>query len=130
MQLWSKNQTVNEGDNVFSIIPKNENGFIGKIKAQAKNSGKIRISERVNIKLDNYPDIEFGIINGKIQAISLTPDKDGNILIDVALPDGLKTSYNKKIEFRQEMTGTADIVTQDLRLIERLLYQFRGIFKR
>jgi hypothetical protein len=28
------------------------------------------------------------------------------------------------------MTGNADIITEDLRLIERLLYQFRGVFKR
>jgi hypothetical protein len=28
------------------------------------------------------------------------------------------------------MSGTADIVTEDLRLIERLLYQFRDIFRR
>ena len=62
--------------------------------------------------------------------ISATPDKEGNLLIDVALPNGLDTSYEKKIIFQQEMTGTADIVTEDLRLIERLLYQFRDMFKR
>lgn len=28
------------------------------------------------------------------------------------------------------MSGTADIVTEDLRLIERLLYQFRDVFSR
>ena len=78
----------------------------------------------------NFPDREFGIISGKIENISLTPDKDGNLLIDVSLPNGLDTSYEKKIEFQQEMTGTADIITEDLRLIERLLYQFRDIFKR
>jgi hypothetical protein len=52
------------------------------------------------------------------------------LLIDVSLPNGLQTSYKKQIVFQQEMTGTADIVTEDLRLIERLLYQFRAIFKR
>ena len=56
--------------------------------------------------------------------------KDGNVLIDVSLPNGLTTSYNKQIVFQQEMSGTADIVTKDLRLLERLLYQFRDVFKR
>jgi len=51
-------------------------------------------------------------------------------LIDVSLPNGLKTSYKKQIVFQQEMTGSADIVTEDLRLLERLLYQFRDVFKR
>jgi multidrug resistance efflux pump len=130
LQLWAENQTVNAGDNVFAIIPKNESGYIGKVKAPAQNSGKIKIGQTVNIRLANYPDREFGIIKGTIKAISLTPDKDGNLLINVSLSNGLETSYKKQILFQQEMSGTADIVTEDLRLIERLLYQFRDIFKR
>jgi len=130
LQLWAVNQTVNSGDNVFAVIPTNESGYIGKVKAPAQNSGKIKIGQTVNIRLANYPDREFGIIKGTIKAISLTPDKEGNLLIDVSLPNGLQTSYKKQIVFQQEMTGTADIVTEDLRLIERLLYQFRAIFKR
>ena len=130
LQLWAPNQTVNAGDNVFAVIPTNEKGYIGKVKAPAQNSGKIKINQLVNIRLANYPDREFGIIKGSIKAISLTPDKDGNVLIDVSLPKGLKTSYQKPIVFQQEMSGTADIVTDDLRLIERLLYQFRDVFNR
>ena len=130
LQLWAANQTVNAGDNVFAIIPKNENGYIGKLKAPAQNSGKIKMGQTVNIRLANYPDREFGMIKGKINAISLTPDVAGNLLINVSLPQGLATSYKKQISFQQEMSGTADIVTEDLRLIERLLYQFRDIFRR
>lgn len=130
LQLWAENQTVNAGDNVFAIIPTNQSGYIGKVKAPAQNSGKIKVGQTVNIRLANYPDREFGIIKGVIQAISLTPDKEGNLLINVSLPNSLETSYKKQIVFQQEMSGTADIVTEDLRLIERLLYQFRDIFKR
>lgn len=130
LQLWAVNQTVNTGDNVFAVIPTNESGYIGKVKAPSQNSGKIKIGQIVNIRLANYPDREFGIIKGTIKAISLTPDKEGNLLIDVLLPNGLETSYKKQIVFQQEMSGTADVVTEDLRLIERLLYQFRDIFKR
>lgn len=130
LQIWTENQTITSGDNVFTIIPKNQNNYVGKVKAKALNSGKIKESQEVNIRLSNYPDREFGIIKGKIKSISLTPDKDGNLLIDVSLPNKLETSYHKKIAFQQEMTGTADIITEDLRLIERLLYQFRDVFKR
>ena len=128
-QVWTENQTVNVGDNVFSIIPNNESGYVGKVKAPALNSGKIKIGQDVNIRLSNFPDNEFGIIKGKIKNISLTPDKDGNLIIDVTLPDGIKTSYKKQIIFQQEMSGRADIETEDLRLLERLLYQFRDLFQ-
>lgn len=129
LQVWNENQTIDIGDNVFSIIPDAKNSFIGKVKAPALNSGKIKIGQRVNIRLANYPDREFGVLKGEIKNISLVPDKDGNLLIDVALPNGLKTSYNKQITFQQEMKGSAEIVTQDLRLIERILYQFKNIFE-
>ncbi|WP_294964491.1 HlyD family efflux transporter periplasmic adaptor subunit [uncultured Flavobacterium sp.] len=128
LQIWNESQTINAGDNVFSIIPDEENGFVGKVIAPAFNSGKIKVRQHVNIHLANYPDREFGILKGEIKNISLVPDKDGNLLIDVALPKGLKTSYNKQIAFQQEMKGSAEIVTEDLRLIERILYQFKSIF--
>lgn len=129
LQVWNENQTINVGDNVFSIIPDAKNGFVGKVKAPALNSGKIKVGQRVNIRLANYPDREFGVLKGEIKNISLVPDKDGNLLVDVSLPNGLKTSYDKKIVFQQEMKGSAEIVTEDLRLLERILYQFKSIFE-
>ena len=128
LQIWSVNQNISAGENMFAIIPTHQNGFIGKLKAAALNSGKIRENQRVNIRLANYPDKEFGIVKGKVQRISLTPDKDGNLLMDISLPNGLKTSYQKKIQFQQEMRGRADIITEDLRLIERIFYQFKSMY--
>jgi multidrug efflux pump subunit AcrA (membrane-fusion protein) len=130
MQIWSVNQVINSGDNMFAIIPSNENGYIGKVKAVAQNSGKIKIGQDVNIRLANYPDRQFGVLKGKVKSISLTPDKERNLLIDISLPKGLTTSYKKEIQFQQEMSGNADIITEDLRLIERLLYQFKSVISR
>lgn len=130
MQIWTENQTINAGENTFVIIPQAQSDLIGKIKAPLLNSGKIKTGQEVNIRLTNYPDREFGILKGTIKSISLTPDKDNNLLIDVSLINGLETSYRKEIVFQQEMSGTADIITEDLRLIERLLYQFRDLFNR
>lgn len=129
LQIWSVNQNITAGENMFAIIPTHQNGFVGKLKAAALNSGKIKENQRVNIRLANYPDREFGIVRGKVKRISLTPDKDGNLLMDISLPNGLLTSYKKKIKFQQEMRGSADIITEDLRLLERIFYQFRSMYK-
>jgi len=129
LQIWTENQNITAGDNVFSIIPTTEKGYVGKVKAPALNSGKIKVGQQVNIRLFNFPDREFGVLTGKINNISLVPDKDGNLLIDVTFPKGLQTSYKKQIPFQQEMKGSAEIITEDLRLIERILYQFRSVFK-
>jgi len=130
LSFWNENQTVNQGDLVFTIIPKGNNSFIGKTKAPAQNSGKIKIGQALNIRLANYPYTEFGMLEGTIKSISLVPDNEGFYLIDVKLPKELITTYNKKIEFKQEMRGTAEIITEDLRLIERFFYQLKNVFNK
>jgi len=130
LNYWNINQTVNSGDLVFTIIPSGNSSFIAKLKTPAQNSGKIKVGQRVNIKLENYPDTEFGVLNGTIKTISLIPDMVGLYLLDAELPKKLITSYNKEIEFKQEMRGSAEIITEDLRLIERFFYQFKEVFKR
>ncbi len=37
-QLWTKNQTVNQGDLLFTIIPEQNSSYIAKLKTPAQNS--------------------------------------------------------------------------------------------
>lgn len=126
-QFFAENQFVKMGDAIVSIFPKNQNKLVGRMSVPAANSGKITPGEKVLIKLDNYRFQEYGIVEGKVQNISLSPDKDGNYYVDITLPKGLKTSYNKNLKFDKELRGSAEIVTQDLRLIERFFYQIRKL---
>ena len=126
-QFWGENQFVKAGDAILSILPKDKEALVGRMSVPATNSGKITQGEKVLIKLDNYRYQEFGIIEGRVQNISLTPDDKGNYYVDVILPKGLRTSYNKNLPFDKELRGNAEIVTQDLRLIERFFYQIRKL---
>ncbi|KAA1248107.1 HlyD family secretion protein [Aquimarina sp. RZ0] len=123
-----ENENVTAGDIVFIVIPIEEaSSYVAKIKAPTQNSGKIKIGQKANIKLENFPDDEFGMLQGTVNYISMIPDKDGLYLIDVQLPKVLNTTYNKEIPFQQEMRGRVEIITEDLRLIERFFYQFRSL---
>jgi multidrug efflux pump subunit AcrA (membrane-fusion protein) len=126
-QFFGENQFIKAGDAILSILPKERDKLVGRMSVPATNSGKIVTGEKVLIKLDNYRYQEYGIVEGKVQNISLSPDKDGNYYVDVILPKGLKTSYNKNLTFDKELKGNAEIVTQDLRLIERFFYQMRKL---
>ncbi|WP_144281563.1 HlyD family secretion protein [Chryseobacterium echinoideorum] len=126
-QFFGENQFVKAGDPVISILPDDTEQLVGRMSVPAVNSGKIIAGEKVLIKLDNYRFQEYGIIEGKVQNISLIPDDKGNYYVDVILPKGLKTSYNKTLKFDKELRGNAEIVTQDLRLIERFFYQIRKL---
>jgi multidrug efflux pump subunit AcrA (membrane-fusion protein) len=128
-QFWGENQFLKAGDAVLSILPKNKEAIVGRMFVPSINSGKIAKGQKILIKLDNFQYQEFGIVEGIVENISLTPDKDGNYYVDVLLPKGLKTSYNKTLPFDKELKGNADIVTQDLRLIERFFYQINKLLR-
>ncbi|MDH7914578.1 HlyD family efflux transporter periplasmic adaptor subunit [Winogradskyella sp. SYSU M77433] len=127
-KLWTKNQSVNQGDLLFTIIPAQNSSYIAKLKTPAQNSGKIKEGQTVNIKLENYPDNEFGLLKGTVESISLLTNEDGFYNVVVALPSKLITSYNREIPFKFEMRGSAEIITEDLRLIERFFYQLKNVF--
>lgn len=124
-QFWGENQFIKTNDVVLSILPTNKMAVVGRMQVPAVNSGKIVSGEKVLIKLDNYRFQEYGIVQGKVQNISLAPDEKGNYYVDIIFPKGLQTSYNKTLPFNKELKGNAEIVTQDLRLIERFFYQIK-----
>ncbi|MFC4164804.1 HlyD family secretion protein [Epilithonimonas zeae] len=126
-QFWGENQFIKTNDVVLSILPTEKMAIVGRMQVPSINSGKIVPGEKVFIKLDNYRFQEYGIVEGKVQNISLTPDDKGNYYVNVILPKGLKTSYNKRLPFDKELKGNAEIVTEDLRLIERFFYQIRKL---
>lgn len=128
-QFFGENQFVKTGDPILSILPTNKSILVGRMSIPSTNSGKVHTGQKVLIKLDNYIYQEFGIIEGKVQNVALTPDKDGNYYVDVILPKGLKTSYNKNLPFDKELKGNAEIVTEDLRLIERFFSQLGKLLR-
>jgi HlyD family secretion protein len=125
---WSVNQNVKAGDAIMTIIPDKQEKPFGKITLAMENSGKVKTGQKVNIKLSNFPYTEFGMLTGKVKSISLVPDQ-GKYYVEIELANDLKTNYNKQLPFFQEMTGTAEIITEDMRLIERIIAPMRSIYK-
>lgn len=126
-QFFGENQFVKSGDVIVTVLPKNKEALVGRMQIPSVNSGKVASGEKVLIKLDNYRFQEYGIVEGNVQNISISPDENGNYYVDIILPRGLKTSYNKQLPFDKELRGNAEIVTEDLRLIERFFYQIRKL---
>ena len=127
-QYWNVNQNIKAGDAVITIVPNKKEKIIGKIKLAMQGSGKVKIGQKVNIKFTNYPYMEFGMVRGIVKSISLIP-LDANYTVEVEFPQGLKTNYNKTLVFSQEMQGSAEIITEDIRLIERFLNPLKAVWK-
>ncbi|WP_277135660.1 HlyD family secretion protein [Bacteroides congonensis] len=130
-QYWTNNQNVTAGNVVFNIVPTNQGEIVGKAMLPTERSGKVRKGQKVNIRFSNYPDKEFGIVKGIVENISLIPVLDvqnaKSYMVDIELPNGLRTSYNKDLPFLPEMEGQADIITEDISLLERFLMPIRKV---
>jgi hypothetical protein len=103
-----------------------------KIELPPRGAGKVKEGHFVNVKFDNYPHMEFGMIKVQIAHISLVPinkENQKNYVLEVVFPDSLVTNYGKTLEFSQEMTGSAEIITEDLRLLDRFLNPIRSLIK-
>ncbi|MGO4291282.1 HlyD family secretion protein [Chitinophaga sp. RAB17] len=128
-QFIGKNQFVKTGDILLSVMPDDKDILIGGLRVPATNSGKVKEGQKVLLKLDNYPYQEFGMVEGRVKNIANAPDKDGNYYVNIILPNGLQTSFHKTLPFDKELKGNAEVVTQDLRLIERFFYQLRRLLR-
>lgn len=123
------NQNVVSGDIVMTVVPLEKSELTGNIILPMQGAGKVKIGQPINIKFDNYPYMEFGMVKAQVKNISLVPTET-NYIVEVSFPDGLITNYGKTLAFSQQMSGTAEIVTEDLRLIERFLNPIKSLVKR
>jgi hypothetical protein len=129
-QNYNKGNFVQSGEVLFTIFPSESNGYLALCKTPALNTGKIREGQHVRLDLVNYPDAEYGSLMGQVKSMSAITDKDGNYTVMVELPSQLKTTYNKKIKLSQESLAIANVITEDLRLLDRFIYKFRDLFSR
>jgi len=119
----TENQAVRAGDTLF-IVTLPEQPIVAFAQMPAQNFGKVKIGQQVIIKLQNYPFEEYGSLSGRVRTIE--PSPAGNFYrIGIQLPQGLTTNYHKTLRFVNEMPGTAEIVTEDIRLLERVFYGVR-----
>lgn len=125
---WSKNQQVKSGDVVFTVVPENESKIIGRVSLPLRGAGKVKPGQNVNIRFDNFPYMEYGMVRGKVKSISLVPSND-NYIAEIEVPQDLKTNYNLKLTFSQEMKGDVEIITDDLRLIQRFFNPIKSLMK-
>lgn len=119
-----ENQFVNDRQQLFYIDPSN-GSYFGELYIPQQNFGKVKTGQQVLIKFAGYPFEQFGFVNGRISGIASVPVHDSVYLAKVILPDGLVTTFHQKIIYKSGLEATGDIVTDDMRLLERLFYTMR-----
>ena len=133
-KYWQKNQNVNAGEVLVTVVPDGNTQVVGKILLPQQGAGKVKVGQTVNVKLDNFPYLEYGMVKVCIRNISMVPVQvDENTkayMLEVEFPENLVTTYGRELTFSQEMTGTAEIITEDLRLLDKFINPIRAVIKK
>lgn len=128
-RVWSQNQVVKQGDRVMTILSGEPGPVLGKVLLPLKGAGKVKAGQKVIVRLDKYPHMEYGSLQGRVESISMVSDQE-YYSVEVSFPEGLKTSYNRILIFNQGLTGQAEIITEELSLLVRIINPLRSILKR
>lgn len=133
---WSKGQHVTVGTVLASIVPGGKAEVVGRMQVPTAGFGKVETGQTVNVKLNGFPYMEYGVLKGTIRSISSVPEQlpssGGTVAVynvEVAFPSGMETTYGKELAMIQKMDGTGEIITKDMRLIERFIQPIISLFK-
>ncbi|MGB0932580.1 MAG: hypothetical protein ACPGVB_17480, partial [Chitinophagales bacterium] len=67
-------QSIQMGEEVMMIVPVGgEQQIVGKMQLPIYGVGKVKIGQQVNIKLDSYPNTEFGMLRTAVADIGTVP---------------------------------------------------------
>jgi len=124
-----ENQNLQIGQEIFYVTVENRQEF-GEVVIPQYNMGKVRVGQEVLIRFDSYPFQEFGFVKGRIAFISQIPNKEGGFLAKVSLPDGLVTTHGKRLTFRDGMSATSQVITENSRLMEKIFHGLKAAFSR
>ncbi len=123
-----ENQELKTNQVICYVKPGNSSCYAEMFITQS-NFGKVKTGQEVLMKFQAYPEAEFGSVIGKIDFISHNPS-DSGYLAKVSLPHGLVTTYQKKIQFREGLVAQGEIITENMRLLQRFYYNIYKQIKR
>lgn len=115
-----KNQFIQANQVLGYINPANSK-YYARVNFTQENFGKLDTGQEVQLRINAYPYVQFGYIQGKLNYIS-TVATDSGFLGNVILPNGLTTVYNHRIQFRNGLQVQAVIITKQMRLLQRFYY--------
>ena len=132
-KYWAENQNITIEDRLATIVSEDSTQIIGRITIPSSGLGKVEVGQQVNVKLNGFPYMEYGLLKGRLISISSVPEtinqEEIGYIGEVAFPQGMVSSYKNKFRFIQQMDGTAEIITKDTRLIERFVQPIESLFK-
>ncbi len=135
VRKWDSGQFIGAGESFVTVVPSVERSPVGIVKVPQASFGKVSTGQKVNVRLNGYPYMEYGLLVGQIGYLSSVPEAaadpqtEPQYTAEIVFPDGMVTTYGRELRLIQKMDGTAEIITKDRRLIMRFLDPIAALFK-
>ena len=123
-----ENQYLKSGRSLGFINPSDTRYYV-EINLPQYNFGKIDTGQLVQLRFDAYPYQEFGYVKGTLGYITDFAT-DSGFLAHIQLSNGLVTNQHKTLHYRDGLKAEAQIITKDMRLMERFYYNIVSAVKR
>lgn len=123
-KFWKENQYVTAGEGIMMVTPPMQD-YIVHGTVGMSNTGKIKVGQRVIMKLPSYPFEEYGTLNGRVTHRSMVA-MDGNFSLEIQLDNNLTTNTGKIIPPQPELEATGEILTQNKSILQRLFERIIG----
>lgn len=101
------------------VIPKSE-GVEVKIRYPNKGAGNVRVGQKVSIGLDDYPEYEYGFLEGTILYVLPIQTENNHEAKIILSTDKLLTSQGKELPILPLMEGHGEILLNDRSIFQRI----------
>jgi len=128
-RIWSRDQHLIQGERLLAIMQGNPGEITGRMLLPKKGAGKVRTGQKVIVRLDDYPYMEYGFLTGQVEKVSIVSDQDF-YSAEISFPEQMKTTYSEVLDFTQEMTGVAEIITEQVSFLVRMINPIRSLLSR
>ncbi|QJB32478.1 HlyD family efflux transporter periplasmic adaptor subunit [Chitinophaga oryzae] len=97
-----------------------ERSFIVQGHIPAADAWRIKAGQQVMLRLTAYPSDTYGLLPGTVTSDAVA-ETDSSFRVEVKLTQGMLSTSGKQIPVQPVLTGTAEIMTDDKSLLQRIL---------
>jgi multidrug resistance efflux pump len=117
-----------QANQVFCFVTPTNSNYYAEVMLPQANFGKIKPQQKVLLKFPSYPFEQYGYVEGSIDFISNIAT-DSGYLSKVVFANGLQTNYAKQIVYRDGLKAQAEIITEDMSMLDRFFYNIKSSMK-